>query len=94
MLPAVSLLLDQKLKPPLVPATVQNLFYLLFFLSIYNDRQWWRLQSSAWDQVSWSSRELYYIKHEMEFFHCWGQFESVDYRSYLSFYLVGSKSSV
>ena len=61
--------LYQELEPSSMPMTIQNLFYFPLLFSVNDNGQWQWLRLSFKDQVFWSSRQLYYVKHRMEFFY-------------------------
>ena len=68
-------------------SSYKDLFYLLFFFSI-NDNRWQQ------GPRSWSGRQLYYIEHRVEFLHCIWQLEVVDKRFHLLFYYKESKTTI
>ena len=63
VLPAETLPLNQELEPPLVPVTIQHLFYLLLWFSV-DDNRWWRGSwLPSWYRIVRSSGQLDHIEH-------------------------------
>jgi len=66
---AISFPLDEVLESPLVPMTVEYLFYFPFHFFVNDYGQWVVLCFPACNQVVWSRSELHYVEHWMELLH-------------------------
>ena len=66
---AISFPLDEVLESPLVPMTVEYLFYFPFHFFVNDYGQRVVLCFPACNQVVWSRSELYYVEHWMELLH-------------------------
>jgi len=77
VLSAETFLLNQELEPPLVPATIQYLLYLLLQFFV-DDNRWRRgLWLPSWYQIVWSDRQLDHVEHRVQLSQSMGQLESV-----------------
>ena len=61
--------LDEVLESPLVPTTVEYLFYFLFCFSVDDYGRWVVLHFASRNQVVRSRSELHYVEHWMELLH-------------------------
>jgi len=69
--------LNQELEPPLVPATIQYLLYLLFRFSIDDNRWRWGSWLPSWYRIVRSGRQLNHVEHRVQLSQSVGQLESV-----------------
>ena len=69
MFVAIFFPLDEVLESPLVPTTVEYLFYFLFCFSVDDYGRWVVLCFLACNRVVQSRSELHYIEHQMELLH-------------------------
>jgi len=74
---AEALPLDQELKPPLVPTTIQYLFHFPLFFSVDDNGWQWGLQLPSWYRIVWSDGQLDHVEHQMQLSQSVRQLESV-----------------
>jgi len=74
---AETLLLNQELEPPPVPATIQYLFHFPLRFSVDDDGWRWGLWLPSWYRIVRSSRQLDHVEHWMQLSQSVRQLESV-----------------
>jgi hypothetical protein len=86
--------LDKVLKSSPEHPTIEYSFNFVVFLSINQDRIWWRITPSPRNWIHRCRHQFDHQKDRVEMTHGKGQLETVGIRSDTMFYYIGAKEAV